>query len=125
MAVRGIRGATTATANTAEEIIEATQELLTALLAANEIPREEIASAFWTTTPDLTAEWPAFAARQMGFADVPQMDAHEMNVPGQLPLAIRVLLHVNTEKAQSAVRHVFLRGATVLRPEYAYPGPGE
>ncbi len=87
--------------------------------------REEIASAFWTTTPDLTAEWPAFAARQMGFGDVPQMDAHEMNVPGQLALAIRVLLHVNTEKAQSEVRHVFLRGATVLRPEYAYPGPNE
>jgi len=122
MAVRGIRGATTAKANTAEEIIEATQELLTALLAANGLPREEIASAFWTTTPDLTAEWPALAARQMGFGDVPQMDAHEMNVPGQLALAIRVLLHVNTEKAQSEVRHVFLRGATVLRPEYAYPG---
>jgi len=122
MAVRGIRGATTAKANTAEEIIEATQELLTALLAANGMPREEIASAFWTTTPDLTAEWPALAARQMGFGDVPQMDAHEMNVPGQLALAIRVLLHVNTEKAQSEVRHVFLRGATVLRPEYAYPG---
>lgn len=122
MAVRGIRGATTATANTAEEIIEATQELLAALLAANDLPLEDIASAFWTTTPDLSAEWPAFAARQMGFADVPQMNAHEMNVPGQLAMTIRVLLHVNTEKTQREVRHVYLRGAIRLRPEYAYPG---
>ena len=122
MAIRGIRGATTATANTSEEIIEATQELLTALLSANELPLEDIASAFWTTTPDLTAEWPALAARQMGFADVPQMNAHEMSVPGQLMMTIRVLMHVNTEKSQREVRHVYLRDAIRLRPEYAYPG---
>jgi len=122
MAIRGIRGATTATANTSEEIIEATQELLTALLSANDLPLEDIASAFWTTTPDLTAEWPALAARQMGFADVPQMNAHEMSVPGQLMMTIRVLMHVNTEKSQREVRHVYLRDAIRLRPEYAYPG---
>lgn len=122
MAIRGIRGATTATANTSEEIIEATQELLTALLSANDLPLEDIASAFWTTTPDLTAEWPAFAARKMGFADVPQMNAHEMSVPGQLMMTIRVLMHVNTEKSQREVRHVYLRDAIRLRPEYAYPG---
>ncbi len=121
MAIRGIRGATTATANTSEEIIEATQELLTALLSANDLPLEDIASAFWTTTPDLTAEWPAFAARQIGFADVPQMNAHEMSVPGQLMMTIRVLMHVNTEKSQREVRHVYLRDAIRLRPEYAYP----
>ena len=122
MATRGIRGATTATANTSEEIIEATQELLTALLSANDLLLEDIASAFWTTTPDLTAEWPALAARQMGFADVPQMNAHEMSVPGQLMMTIRVLMHVNTEKSQREVRHVYLRDAIRLRPEYAYPG---
>jgi len=106
MVVRGVRGATTATANTAEEIIEATQELIAALAHFNELSTDEIASAIWTTTRDLTAEFPAKAARQVGWADVPQM-------------CIRVTLHVNTEKSQQEIRHVYLRGATVLRPEYA------
>jgi chorismate mutase len=119
MVVRGVRGATTATANTAEEIIEATQELIAALVHYNALNTEEIASAFWTTTRDLTAEFPAFAARQVGWADVPQMCAHEMDVPGKLGMCIRVTLHVNTEKTQQEIRHVYLRGATVLRPEYA------
>ncbi len=119
MAVRGVRGATTATANTAEEIIEATQELIAALAHFNELSTDEIASAIWTTTRDLTAEFPAKAARQIGWADVPQMCAHEMDVPGALAMCIRVTLHVNTEKSQQEIRHVYLRGATVLRPEYA------
>ncbi|MDQ6908295.1 MAG: chorismate mutase [Chloroflexota bacterium] len=119
MVVRGVRGATTAAANTAEEIIEATQELIAALVHFNELNIEEIASAIWTTTRDLTAEFPAKAARQVGWADVPQMCAHEMDVPGALPMCIRVTLHINTEKAQRDVRHVYLHGATVLRPEYA------
>ncbi len=119
MMVRGVRGATTATANTAEEIIEATQELITALVRVNGLDTEDIASAFWTTTRDITAEFPAFAARQVGWADVPQMCAHEMDVPGKLGMCIRVTLHINTEKSQQEIRHVYLRGATVLRPEYA------
>ncbi len=119
MVVRGVRGATTATANTAEEIIEATQELIAALAHFNELSTDEIASAIWTTTRDLTAEFPAKAARQVGWADVPQMCAHEMDVPGALAMCIRVTLHVNTEKSQQEIRHVYLRGATVLRPEYA------
>ncbi len=119
MAVRGVRGATTATANTAEEIIEATQELIAALAHFNELSTDEIASAIWTTTRDLTAEFPAKAARQVGWADVPQMCAHEMDVPGALAMCIRVTLHVNTEKTQGEIRHVYLHGATVLRPEYA------
>lgn len=117
--MRGVRGATTATANTAEEIIEATQELIDALVRVNQLNADDIASAFWTTTRDLTAEFPAFAARQVGWADVPQMCAHEMDVPGKLGMCIRVTLHINTEKAQRDIRHVYLRGATVLRPEYA------
>jgi chorismate mutase len=119
MAVRGIRGATTATANTAEDITEATQELIAALIRVNDLDTAEIASAFWTTTRDLNTEFPAAAARQVGWADVPQMCAHEMSVPGGLGLCIRVTLHVNTEKSQREIRHVYLRGATVLRPEYA------
>lgn len=119
MAVRGVRGATTAMANTAEEIIEATQELIAALVHFNELSTDEIASAIWTTTHDLTAEFPAKAARQVGWADVPQMCAHEMDVPGALAMCIRVTLHINTQKAQREIRHVYLHGATVLRPEYA------
>jgi len=119
MAVRGVRGATTALANTAEEIIEATQELIAALVRFNELDTADIASAIWTTTRDLNAEFPAKAARQVGWGDVPQMCAHEMDVPGTLAMCIRVTLHVNTEKSQRDVRHVYLRGATVLRPEYA------
>lgn len=119
MSVRGVRGATTAVANTAEEITEATQELIAALVHFNELTIEEIASAIWTTTRDLTAEFPAKAARQVGWADVPQMCAHEMDVPGTLAMCIRVTLHINTEKAQRDVHHVYLHGATVLRPEYA------
>lgn len=119
MGVRGVRGATTATANTAEEIIEATQELIAALVHFNELSADEIASAIWTTTRDLTAEFPAKAARQVGWADVPQMCAHEMDVPGALAMCIRVTLHINTQKAQGEIRHVYLHGATVLRPEYA------
>jgi chorismate mutase len=119
MPMRGVRGATTAAANTAEEIIEATQELIVALIRLNELESEDIASAFWTTTRDLTAEFPAFAARQVGWADVPQMCAHEMDVPGKLTMCIRVTLHINTEKSQRDVRHVYLRGAKALRPEYA------
>src|SRR6476620_11516159 len=114
MAVRGVRGATTAMANTAEEIIEATQELIAALVRFNELDTAEIASAIWTTTRDLNAEFPALAARQVGWGDVPQMCAHEMDVPGKLGLCIRVTLHINTEKSQRDVRHVYLRGATVL-----------
>lgn len=120
MAVRGVRGATTATANTAEEIIEATQEMLEALIGANEIDPTDIASAFFTTTADLTAEFPAYAAGLLpGWQDVPRMCAHEMNVPGRLGMCIRVLLQLNTEKSQAEIRHLYLRGSTVLRPEYA------
>ncbi len=119
MSVRGIRGATTATANTAEEIMEVTQELVRAIVAANTLDLAEVSSAFWTTTRDLNAEWPAAAARQIGWGDIPQMCAHEMDVPGGLKMAVRVLLHVNSEKAQREMRHVYLRGARVLRPDLA------
>ena len=119
MAVRGVRGATTTAANTSEEIIEATQELIAALIRLNDLDTEDIASAFWTTTRDVTAEFPAFAARQVGWADVPQMCGHEMDVPGKLTMCIRVTLHINTEKSQREIRHVYLRGAKALRPEYA------
>lgn len=117
MPVRGVRGATTVTRNQKEEILDVTKELLTTMLEVNEISIEDIASAWITTTPDLYAEFPAVAARQMGWTHVPLMQSHEMSVPGMLPLCIRVLLHWNTEKTQSDIRHVYLREAARLRPD--------
>ncbi|HMO95658.1 MAG TPA: chorismate mutase [Tepidiformaceae bacterium] len=117
MPVRGVRGATTVTRNQKEEILEVTKELLSTMLEVNGIDTEDIASAWLTTTPDLYAEFPAVAARQIGWTQVPLMQSHEMAVPGMLPLCIRVLLHWNTEKTQGEIRHVYLREAARLRPD--------
>jgi chorismate mutase len=115
MPVRGIRGATTVEENSAAAILEATEELLRALVEQNQIDPAEIASAFFTTTPDLNAEYPAYAARRLGWLTVPLICGHEMNVPDRLPLCIRVMLHYNTDRPQTAIRHAYLRGAVVLR----------
>ena len=117
MLTRGVRGATTVEANTPEAILEATRELLAAMLKANELDVEYVASAFFTATPDLNAEFPALAARDMGWHNVALLCGHEMNKPGSLPMCLRVLLHVNTDKPASDVHHVYLRGARVLRPD--------
>jgi len=115
MPVRGIRGATTATENGAAAICAATDELLRAILERNNIDIAEIASAFFTTTPDLTAEFPAYAARGLGWLTVPLLCGHEMNVPDALPRCIRVLIHLNTDLPQDAMRHAYLREAVTLR----------
>ncbi|HWV22993.1 MAG TPA: chorismate mutase [Thermomicrobiales bacterium] len=115
---RGIRGATTAGANTAEDILEATQELVEVLIALNDLKSEDIASAIFTTTPDLTAMFPAAAARAFGWTEVPMVCSHEMSVPGALEKAVRVLVHVNTTRSSSEIRHVYLKGAKQLRPEW-------
>ena len=117
MLTRGVRGATTVEANSREAILEAARELLTAMLNSNELAVEDVASAFFTTTPDLNAEFPALAARDLGWTDVALLCGHEMNVPGSLPMCLRILLHVNTDKPASAIRHVYLRGARALRPD--------
>src|SRR5262245_40900115 len=119
MRTRGVRGATTATANTREAICSATQDLLRRLIEANEIPIEEIGSAFFTVTDELDAEYPALAAREMGWVHVPLLCAREIPVPGGLARCIRVLLHVSTEKTQDQIRHVYLGEAAALRPAYA------
>jgi chorismate mutase len=118
MACRGIRGATTVESNTREAILDATKELLAAIVEANGVQPEDIASAHFSTTVDLDAEFPAVVARRdFGWTDIALMCSHEMNVPGSLQMCLRVLLHVNTEKAQSEVVHIYLRGASVLRPD--------
>lgn len=118
MVCRGIRGATTAAANTAEDILEATQEMVDVLIGLNGLKSEDIASAIFTTTPDLNAMFPASAARMFGWTEVPMVCMHEMAVPGSLTKAVRVLVHVNTTKSPSEIRHVYLKGARKLRPEW-------
>jgi chorismate mutase len=120
MSIRGVRGATVAGEDEAEAILAATRELLEKLLEANpEMRLEDLASAFFTVTADLSAVYPARAARQIGWQQVPLMCAQEISVPGSLPRCIRVLLHWNTDLPQSAVRHVYLGAAAGLRPDLA------
>lgn len=114
---RGIRGATTATANTSEAILTATRELLVLMIEANDLDSEDISSALFTTTPDLNADFPALAARQLGWHDVALMCSHEMSVPGALPQCIRILIHWNTSRTQREIKHIYIRGAQHLRPE--------
>ena len=118
-ACRGIRGATTADANTRESILEATRDMLERLIHENDIREEDIASAIFSTTSDLNAEFPAVAARQLGWLDTALFCTHEMAVPGSLERCIRVLIHWNTTHRASEIRHVYIRGAQNLRPERA------
>ena len=115
MLVRGIRGATTVESNTREEILDAARELLEAIMQANDLPHDHVASIIFTTTPDLNAEFPAVAARELGWTDVALECMHEMNVPGSLPKCLRILMHVNTDRSASEIKHQYLRGAVVLR----------
>jgi chorismate mutase len=117
--MRGIRGATTVIENTAEAINEATQELLEKMLLDNTLEFEQICSIIFTVTPDLNAAFPAEAARAMGMTLVPLLNALEIPVPGRLERAIRVMMHVETERKQDQIKHIYLRGAVVLRPDIA------
>jgi chorismate mutase len=117
--LRGLRGATTATANTSEAILAATEELLSALQEANGFAPEDVESAIFTSSPDLTADFPARAARRLGWTEVPLLGAAEVAVPppGGMPRCIRVLLHFYTGKPQRALKHMYLREAAKLRPD--------
>ncbi len=117
MNVRGVRGATTVERDEAEAILAATEELVRELVAANDLVPEDVASALFTVTADLHAEFPAAAARRMGWTSVPLLNFTEIDVPGRLARCIRVLLHVNTERSQSDMVHVYLREAVALRPD--------
>ena len=119
MPIRGIRGATVAAADTPEAIRSATRELLVALIEANQLHAEDVASVIFSVTPDLTAEAPARAARELGWEDAALMCVAEMPVPDGLPRCIRVLIHWNTEKWPDEVCHVYLRAALRLRPDRA------
>jgi len=120
---RGVRGATTVAADTRDEVLAATRQLLALLIRLNEIHPEEVGSVIFSTTEDVNAEFPALAARQLGWNDVPLLCTHELNVPGSLPLCIRVLVMWNTTKTQSEIRHVYIKGATRLRPDLSQLPP--
>jgi chorismate mutase len=118
MPVRGIRGATSAQSDTRAEILEITRELVGEILRLNQIVDfDEIVSVLFTTTPDLTAAFPAEAAREMGMNLVPLLCASEIAVPGRLARCVRVLIHLNTEKPAREMVHVYLREAKSLRPD--------
>lgn len=117
--VRGIRGATTVEVDDAEAILSATEELVREIVTANAIEPEDVASALFTVTPDLRAEFPAAAARRMGWTMVPLLNFTEIGVPGRLQRCIRILVHVNTERTQAEMVHVYLREAVSLRPDLA------
>lgn len=116
---RGIRGATTVEHNNREEILSATTELLQLMIRHNDLQTEDIASAIFSLTEDLDAEFPAVAARGLGWTEVPLMCAREIPVPGSLDRCIRVLLHVNTTRSMAEIQHIYIRGAVNLRPTFA------
>jgi len=120
MTTRGIRGATSVDLDQPERVLEATRELLNAILSANPgLECGDIASVFFTVTDDISSVHPALGARQMGWCLIPMLCAREIPVPGSLPRCIRVLVHWNTDRAQESICHVYLHEAAALRPDLA------
>jgi chorismate mutase len=115
--MRAVRGATTVESDDAEQVVSATRELLTTLAERNAIAHDLVISAIFTVTPDITSEFPARAARELGWVDVPLLCAMEIPTSRGLTHCIRVLLHIETELPRSALRHVYLRDAKELRPD--------
>jgi chorismate mutase len=119
VAIRAIRGATQVDADDRDMILEATTELVTEVMTRNELTTDDVISVIFTATPDLTAEFPALAARKLGFHDVPLLCASEIDVPHALPRVIRLMAQIETDRARSAMQHVYLRGAAALRLDIA------
>ena len=117
MPVRAVRGATQVDADDRQQVLDAVTELLQAVLDKNDLDHDDLISVLFTATPDLTSEFPAYAARQMGIVDVPLLCAAEIAVPGAMPRVLRLLAHVDNALARADVRHVYLRGAAALRTD--------
>ncbi|MDN7241107.1 chorismate mutase [Planococcus sp. N028] len=116
--IRGVRGAITVTKDRSEEILTETKKLVLEMIKANNIDPENVASVIISTTPDISSAFPAKAVRTLeNWTYVPVMCTHEMDVPGSLPLCIRVMMHVNTEQKQKDVQHIFMNEAVKLRPD--------
>lgn len=119
MAVRAVRGAVQVEADERDLVLEATAELVSEVLRRNELATDDVISVLFTATPDLSSEFPALAARKLGFADVPLMCAAEIGVPHALPRVVRLMAHVETDKPRAGLHHVYLRGAQALRLDIA------
>ena len=115
--VRAVRGAITCDHDTLEDVSEATQELLVAMMDRNELDHDDVISIIFTTSSDLTSAFPATCARGIGFGDIPLLCASEINVPGAMARCIRIMMHVYTTRARADVRHVYLRAAQSLRDD--------
>ena len=119
MAVRAIRGAIQLDVDEREHLLASVEELIAAVLASNELSNEQLISVLFTATGDLTAEFPAVAARSLGLGDVPLLCARELDVAGSMPRVVRLLAHVETDRPRADIRHVYLRGAAALRLDLA------
>ena len=119
MTVRAIRGAIQVDANDRDAILEGTAELVAAVMSRNDLTTDDVISVMFTVTPDLTAEFPALAARKTGFHAVPLMCATEIPVPGAMPRVVRLMAHVDTDRPRSEIQHVYRRGAAALRQDIA------
>jgi chorismate mutase len=119
MRIRGIRGAIQLEKDSSEEMVEAVSDLLTQMLTANKLENEDLISIILTATPDLTSEFPAVAARKIGLGTVPLLCAVEIDVAQALPRVVRVLMHAQLDRPLVDVKHIYLRGATVLRKDLA------
>jgi chorismate mutase len=117
LTVRGLRGATTVDSDTVVQVTERSQELMREIMARNELVEDDIVSVLFTATPDVTSIFPATAIREIGFGAVPLLCAAEIEVPGAMPLCIRVLLHVSTTRSRDEMHHVYLHGAQGLRDD--------
>ena len=119
MAVRAVRGAVQVSGNDRDEILAGTAELVTEVMSRNELSTDDVISVLFTATPDLTAEFPALAARKLGFQEVPLLCAAEIAVPGAMPHVVRLMMHIETSRPRSELQHVYLRGAAALRLDIA------
>jgi chorismate mutase len=119
VAVRAIRGAVQVPANLSAAILEGTSELVTEVMTRNQLTPEEVISVVFSATTDLNAEFPALAARKLGFQDVPLLCCTEIDVPGSMPRVIRLMMHVESALPRSAIQHVYLHGAAALRLDIA------
>jgi chorismate mutase len=117
--VKAIRGAIQVDSDSRESILEATAELVSEVMSRNDLTTSDVISVLFTCTPDLTAEFPALAARKLGFHDVPLMCCVEINRPGAMPRVVRLMAHVETSRPRSEIKHVYLRGAVALRLDIA------
>jgi chorismate mutase len=119
VAVRAVRGATQIEVDDRDQILEATTELVAEVMSRNDLVPDDVISVLFTATPDLSAEFPALAARKLGFHDVPLLCASEIDVPHALPRVIRLMAHIETDRPRSEIQHVYLRGAVALRLDIA------